>query len=108
MTAVAISEREAFRRYDLAPWLFSAAVFISAALVFLVEPLVGRLLAPALGGSPAIWNASLAFFQACLLVGYGYAHLLQRIASVRRQMAVHLVALSLAALVLPLKLTSLV
>jgi hypothetical protein len=42
-------------------------VFASAALVFLVEPMIGRLVLPSLGGTPAVWNTSLAFFQAALL-----------------------------------------
>ena len=60
--------------------------------------MVGKLLLPLLGGSPAIWNTSLAFFQIALLAGYGYAHALQRLGSLRRQMAVHLVMLAAAAL----------
>jgi hypothetical protein len=82
--------------------LFATAVFASAALVFVVEPMVAKLVLPLLGGSPAVWNTSLAFFQAALLVGYAYAHLLQRLASLRRQAAVHGVVLLVAALVLPL------
>src|SRR5579883_1397873 len=64
---------------------FAATAFASAALVFSVEPMVARLVLPLLGGSAAVWNTSLAFFQAALLVGYLYAHLLQRLASVRAQ-----------------------
>ena len=86
-----------------APALFAAAVFSSAALVFLVEPMIAQMLLPRLGGSPAVWNTSLAFFQIALLVGYAYAHLVQRIGAVRRQMMLHLVLLMLAALVLPLQ-----
>src|ERR1700754_132179 len=82
--------------------LFTMTVFVSAALVFMVEPMVGRLVLPMLGGSPAVWNTSLAFFQAALLVGYGYAHLLQRLGSVRRQAIVHGLVLIAAAAVLPL------
>jgi hypothetical protein len=79
------------------------AVFSSAALVFLAEPMIAQMLLPRLGGSPAVWNTSLAFFQIALLAGYGYAHLLQRIGAVRRQMALHLVVLVLAVLALPLR-----
>ena len=85
------------------PMLFAAAVFVSAGLVFLVEPMVAQLLLPRLGGSPAVWNTSLAFFQLALLLGYAYAHALQRIASVRRQVVVHVVVLLVAALALPLR-----
>ncbi len=84
--------------------IYVAAVFFSAALVFLVEPMAAQLLLPVLGGSPSVWNISLAFFQAALLAGYLYAHLLQRLRPVRRQMLVHLVVLAAAALVLPLHL----
>ena len=50
-----------------APGLFAVAVFLSAALVFTVEPLMARLVLPVLGGSAAVWNTSLVFFQAALL-----------------------------------------
>jgi len=89
------------------PGLFAGAVFMSAALVFLVEPMMGKLILPLLGGSPAVWNTSLAFFQAALLVGYAYAHGLQRLApSVRMQAVLHVAVLLAAALTLPLKLSA--
>ncbi len=88
-------------------WTFVVAVFASAALVFSLEPMVARLVLPVLGGSPAVWNTSLAFFQAALLAGYVYAHALQRIASLRGQLACHLVVLAVAGLVLPLRITRL-
>lgn len=87
----------------LRPWLFAVAVFTSASLVFLVQPLIGKLFLPVLGGSPAIWNTTLAFFQAALLAGYGYAHLLQKAGPVRRQLVIHLAVLALAAAALPLR-----
>jgi SAM-dependent methyltransferase len=87
--------------------LYPAVVFTSAFLVFTLEPLVARLVLPVLGGSPAVWNTSLAFFQAALLLGYVYAHLLQRLRTLRAQVLTHLTVLVLAALVLPLRITSL-
>ena len=54
--------------------LFSISVFLSAALLFLVEPMVAKMLLPLLGGSPAVWNTCIVFFQAILLAGYAYAH----------------------------------
>ena len=84
--------------------LYPLAVFLSAALVFLVEPMIAQLLLPRLGGAPAVWNTSLAFFQIALLAGYGYAHLLQRFGPLRRQIMIHLGALVLAGLPLPLHL----
>ncbi len=80
-------------------------MFASAALVFLVEPMIGRLVLPSLGGTPAVWNTSLAFFQAALLAGYAYAHLLQRVRSIRGQAIVHGAVLIAAATVLPLRLS---
>lgn len=87
--------------------LFALAVFVSAALVFSVQPMVTKMILPRLGGSTAVWNTSLAFFQTALLVGYAYAHALQRLKSVRVQMVVHLAVLIAAALVLPLRLSGL-
>jgi spermidine synthase len=87
--------------------LFAVAVFFSAALVFTVEPMAAKLILPRLGGSSAVWNTSLAFFQCALLLGYGYAHLLQRIGSVRRQTVIHLAVLAAAALMLPLHISGL-
>ncbi len=89
------------------PPLFVIAVFTSAALVFMVQPMVAKLVLPMLGGSPAVWNTSMAFFQTALLVGYGYAHFLQTISSVRRQIVVHIAALALAGLLLPLRISGL-
>jgi len=89
------------------PPLFVVAVFTSAALVFMVQPMVAKLVLPQLGGSPAVWNTSMAFFQAALLVGYGYAHFLQKLGTVRRQIIVHIVALALAGLTLPLRISGL-
>ncbi len=88
-----------------APALFGGAVFASASLVFLVQPMVARLVLPTLGGSPAVWNTSMAFFQAALLAGYAYAHLLQRVRDARLQGAIHVAALLAAGLLLPLRVT---
>lgn len=89
------------------PQLFVLTVFSSAALVFVVQPMVAKLVLPLLGGSPSVWNTSMAFFQLALLAGYGYAHLLQRIPSVRAQAAAHCAALVLAAAALPLRVNAL-
>jgi hypothetical protein len=85
--------------------LSALTVFASAALVFMVEPMMARLLLPLLGGSAAVWNTSLAFFQIALLGGYIYAHLLQRISRIDVQMGVHVTILLAASLCLPLHVT---
>lgn len=104
MTTSSSSARPGFRP---PPALFPVTVFASAALVFLVEPMVAKLVLPRLGGSPSVWNTSLAFFQAALLAGYAYAHALQRVRSVRAQAFIHTAALVAAALVLPLRVNEL-
>ena len=56
--------------------LFALAIFLSATLLFMVQPLTGKILLPVLGGSPAVWSTCMVFFQAVLLLGYLYAHAL--------------------------------
>ncbi|QTC92741.1 fused MFS/spermidine synthase [Brevundimonas goettingensis] len=90
-----------------APVLFAVAIFTSAALVFVVQPMVTKLVLPMLGGSPSVWNTSMVFFQTALLAGYAYAHALQRLKAVRSQLAIHLALLLLAGLFLPLKISGL-
>jgi spermidine synthase len=105
MTSLALTERNERTRAFAGAGAYALAVFCAAALVFTVEPLVGKLTLPVLGGSPAVWNTSLAFFQLGLLGGYGYAHLLQKLVSIRKQAALHLAVLVLTGLSLPLKLS---
>lgn len=94
------------RRIDaITPAAFAVAVFTSASLVFVVQPMTTKLVLPLLGGSPSVWNTAMVFFQAALLAGYLYAHLLQRIPSIRLQATVHLILLAAAALFLPLSIT---
>lgn len=57
-------------------WLFVASVVLSAFLLFLVQPLIGRFVLPWFGGSHVVWTTCLLFFQATLLAGYAYAHLI--------------------------------
>jgi hypothetical protein len=83
---------------------FAATLFISAGLMFLVEPMVAKMVLPRLGGSSAVWSTCLVFFQATLLLGYGYAHALTRLLPRSTQILVHAAVLLLAALALPLDL----
>jgi hypothetical protein len=80
--------------------VFSLTLFSSAALIFALQPLFARMVTPLLGGSPEVWNVSMAFFQAALLVGYLYA-LLARLNDLRLQAGIHAGILLLAALALP-------
>ena len=86
--------------------LFIAASFLSAFLLFSVEPLFAKMVLPVLGGSPSVWAVALCFFQAALLAGYGYAYLLMRYVPAPATGLVH-IAIALAALVvLPIGLPS--
>jgi hypothetical protein len=91
---------QTFARRAAAP-VFVLALFSSAALIFVLQPLFGRMVTPLLGGSPAVWNASMAFFQAALLAGYLYAHLLARLRDLRVQALIHAIVLLGAWFVLP-------
>ena len=82
--------------------LFAATLFASAFLMFLVEPMIARMVLPLLGGAPAVWNTCLVFFQAMLLFGYAYAHGATRYLGVRRHLALHSIVLLLPLLVLPI------
>src|SRR5690348_2286849 len=82
--------------------LFGATLFLSAFLMFLVEPMIARMVLPLLGGAPAVWNTCLVFFQIMLLAGYAYAHGATRLLGVRRHIAVHVMLLALPLLVLPI------
>lgn len=57
---------------------FAAAAFLSATLLFSMQPMVARMVTPKLGGAPAVWNTSLVFFQVMLLAGYAWSHFLAR------------------------------
>src|SRR5690606_9962551 len=73
--------------------LFTAAIALGAALVMVVQPMSAKAVLPALGGTPAVWNASMLFFQAALLLGYLLAHGLDRLARPRSQVLTHAVLL---------------
>jgi SAM-dependent methyltransferase len=86
------------------PVLFALTLFASSALLFLVQPMVARMVLPLLGGTPSVWNTCMVFFQALLLGGYAYAHAAPAWLGVRRQAAVHLVVLALPLALLPVTL----
>lgn len=82
--------------------LFSLAMFFGATLLFMVEPMFGKMALPLLGGSPAVWNTCMVFYQGALLTGYLYAHLAPKWLGVRRQAAFHLALLLVILLTLPI------
>ncbi|MBN9500640.1 MAG: hypothetical protein BGO01_18525 [Armatimonadetes bacterium 55-13] len=82
--------------------LYTITLFLSSALLFLVQPMVAKMILPRLGGSPAVWTASMLFFQALLLAGYAYAHWSTRALGLRRQPKIHLLVLLGALAAIPL------
>lgn len=83
-------------------FLYSIALFLSSALLFWVQPIYAKMLLPILGGTPAVWNTCLFFFQATLLAGYAYAHAAIGYLGLRRQAFLHFVILLSAVTVLPI------
>jgi len=82
-------------------WLFVLTILVGSFLLFLVQPMVARMVLPKLGGAPAVWNSAMLVYQALLLGGYAYAHWLGRF-TVRRQATIHLAFFLVAALWLPI------
>jgi len=69
--------------------IFVISMFVSAALLFLVEPMIAKMLLPMLGGTPAVWNTCLVFFQVMLLAGYSYAYAAMKWLGRKAQISVH-------------------
>lgn len=82
--------------------IFGGTLLLGAFLLFLVEPMFAKMVLPLLGGSPAVWNTCVLFFQSMLLLGYLYAHLGPRLLGVRWHAMFHLVAVLLSLLALPI------
>ena len=84
---------------------FAVTLFVSACLLFLVQPMVAKMILPLLGGTPAVWNTCMVFFQAALLAAYAYAHAAPAWLGTRRQTLSHLGLVALPFLVLPVAVT---
>ncbi len=85
-------------------FLFAATLFTSATLMFVLQPLFGKILLPLLGGSPAVWNTCMVFYQSILFLGYLYAHFLSTRYSQHRQILIHTALILISFLALPLAL----
>jgi len=81
--------------------LYSTTLFLSASLLFWVQPMIAKMLLPLLGGVPTVWNTCLVFFQAMLLGAYAYAHFVSTRLSISKQMAAQFCLLAVSALTLP-------
>src|SRR6201987_6499003 len=96
------AEPSVVSRNRLILMVYSWAIFVSALLLFSVQPLFTKMVLPRLGGSPAVWSVAMVFFQSLLLGGYAYAHFLMKLRNRMIPVVVHLVLLVTALLTLPL------
>ena len=98
-------DREQGGRARPAPVVYALAIFISAFLLFQVQPLIAKIILPWFGGGAAVWIVCLVFFQVVLLLGYLYAHFLTQVVPSRVQRWVHagVVAASFIGLEIPPK-----
>ena len=96
------SDAASVARNRLVLAVYTAAIFVSALLLFSVQPLFTKMVLPRLGGSPAVWSVAMVFFQSLLLGGYAYAHYLMQLKNRMLPVAIHLVLLMVALLTLPL------
>jgi hypothetical protein len=89
-------------RYKPVRLLVPLTIFLGALLLFALEPLIAKMILPWFGGSAEVWIACLLFFQAALLAGYLYAHLLTTQITASWQWRAHLLLLSASLLFLPI------
>ena len=82
--------------------VFTASIFLSATLLFSVQPMFAKLVLPLLGGSSNVWNTAMVFFQLALLGGYIYAHLISKYLKFSTQVILHGLVLTFGCLFLPL------
>ncbi len=82
--------------------LFALCVFVSAFLLFQVQPLIGKFILPWFGGAPSVWTTCMLFFQLMLLAGYCYAHLIVKFLTRRQQGVLHVVLLLVTLALLPI------
>jgi SAM-dependent methyltransferase len=94
------------RRKTLLTLLYGGTIFLSAFLLFQIQPIIGKMILPWFGGSAAVWSTCLLFFQALLLLGYLYTHWTTRFLEVRTQTLLHLLLLACSMAALPISLYS--
>lgn len=82
--------------------VYALTIFLSSFLLFLVQPLIARIILPWFGGSASVWTTCMLFFQVLLLAGYGYAHLLNTRVAPHKQRLVHLGLLAVSLATMPI------
>src|SRR5437868_12613892 len=86
----------------IASLLVGLTLFLAAFLFFNGEPMIGKMVLPFLGGAPSVWTTCILFFQAVLVVGYSYAHFIEKISGLKAQMIGHFALVLVAMAVLPI------
>ena len=86
--------------------VYTASVFVSAFLLFSIQPMFTKMVLPQLGGTPAVWSVAMVFFQGLLLLGYLYAHLLNAFLGARAALSVHVCVLAAGLLACPIALAT--
>ena len=86
-------------------FLFASTLFLSATLMFILQPMFGKILLPLLGGTPAVWNTCMVFYQTLLFLGYLYAHRLSTHSNHQRQIQIHTALLIFSFIALPVGLS---
>src|SRR5208283_2275747 len=82
--------------------LFPVTIFLSAFLLFQLQPMMGRFVLPWFGGGPAVWTACMLFFQTALLAGYAYAHWISSRRTTKLSAWIHIVLLAASVALLPI------
>src|SRR4051794_37118200 len=101
LALISPASRRRASAYRLMPPLYATTLFVSALLLFSIQPMFARMVLPKLGGAPAVWSVAMVFFQTALLGGYAYAYLLNGLLSPRWAAACHLALLGVTATMLP-------
>ncbi|MFT4590512.1 MAG: hypothetical protein ACI8QF_004643, partial [Limisphaerales bacterium] len=81
---------------------YGITIFLSAFLLFQVQPIIAKAILPWFGGSPSVWTTCMLFFQTLLVAGYAYAHFLSQRLSTRGFTLLHFALIGLAFLFLPI------
>src|SRR3954466_3006571 len=89
-------------RMSLPAWLYGTTMFLGAALLFSVQPMIGKMVLPILGGTPGVWTTCMVFYQTALLAGYAYAHLSTNWLGFRSQSVIQVLLLVLMFWFLPI------
>ncbi len=86
--------------------VYTPTIFLSALLLFSVQPMIAKMILPELGGSPAVWQTVMLFFQLLLLAGYAYVHVTTTKITVKKQVIIHRIIVICALIALPFTLNS--